>query len=201
MTALPEIPKSFVTTIRVNLIEIARIALFLEKHDYHMTKRSRSKLAATGLHLIANQLSEFPVETTEEAVRILRRLNYGESLVQGRRDFKPLLKQLSKENIHLDTVESEAAVRESQETLNADALRLTKGFNRGHSPVISAIDKERAESILAPAENESEPEPEAPQLRTRTADDEKKDISKLRTAIGNFSGAPVLEENTGRAGQ
>ena len=197
MTALPEIPKSFVTTIRVNLIEIARIALFLEKHDYHMTKRSRSKLAATGLHLIANQLLEFPVDTTEEAVRILRRLNYGESLVQGRRDFKPLLKQLSKENIYLDTVESEAAVRENQETISADALRLTKEFNRGHSPSISAVDKKRAESILAPAENESEPE--TPQLKVRTADDEKKDISKLRMAISNFSNAPVLEENTGRA--
>ena len=198
---LSETPKSFVTTIRVDLTEIAKIAMFLDEQNYQITNKSKSKLAATGIHLIAAYLSKYKIETTEEAIGILRTLGYGESLMKGRRDFKPLIKQMSKENLYLNTVESQPSIVNRQIPVSPDALsvqakmhEISTNQERISSTPNIPKDYTKIDGFPLAEEAEAEPEPESPQLKIRTAADEQADISKLKTDMSSPKNLPLVEE-------
>ena len=173
-----EAPKSFVTNIRANLIDIAKIAMFLEEQNYELPVKSKSRLAVMGLRLLASQLTQFGIETTEDAIGILRRLGYGESVISGRKDYKPLLKQLSRENIQLDQAD----------------------YPSPASPIALAVQSKMHEMSTSAGGDkidytETEGFPiEPPQLKTRTSIDEQVDLSKLKTGIKDSGGAPIADD-------
>ena len=189
---------TFVASVRMDLRNIATIAQFLASKEIFVG--TRAKIASEAIRIIAHGVSDnFHVSKHIDAVRILDKLGYDASAVEGTRYYRTLMNEIKTE--------------ESQLSIEEEAMKLTKKFfNEDPSSGTSAtIDKTTLRSILAPDKDkpetktepvpktepepkpESEPESETPQLKTRTAKDEEKDISKLRTAMSNFSGAPIVE--------
>lgn len=109
-----EIPKTFITTIRVDARDIAAIALFLEENKQQDFQKSRSKIASLAVRMMAEQLPRFRVEGTSEAIQILQSLGYGQILMKGRRDYIPLLRQLAKESQMENTSISYQQAREME---------------------------------------------------------------------------------------
>lgn len=93
------IPKTFITTIRVDMRDIATIALFLEENGQQSYQKSKGKVASLAVRLMADQLLRFQVKDTAEALRILQALGYEGGLQKGRRDHVPLLKQMARESV------------------------------------------------------------------------------------------------------
>ena len=203
------IPATFMTSIRADIRDIATIAKFFAYNNFVLPSQTKGVLALHAYRMLGDHIrkinSKYGVEGTEEAIEVLRTLGYGESAVPGRRDYIPILKQMSRENLETEGCQSYikplTEERRIAETKAAEELSAARELARTHKlskkkESINIADTAGIKEVLAP-----EPESESPQLKIRTANDEKKDISRLRTAMSNFSGAPVLEENTGRAGQ
>lgn len=169
-----ETPKTFITSIRCDLVELAKIALFLEDNNYPITNRSRSKVASLAVHLIASQLSKYKVNGTEDAIGIFRRLGYGESVIASRRDFKPLLKQLSKEDIQTEATHgySSSEIKDARERDDFGIFKLAKENKIKENQYRQEELDHATESVVV-------------------SDKETKDVSELRTAMGQFGDAPV----------
>lgn len=170
------IPKTCVTTVRTDLRDIAKIAMFISKQNYPMMIKSKGSIVALATRLLASQLKDYKVDMTEDAIKILRSLGYGESLQEGKRDYKPLLRQMSLENIEYETSE-QAELQDSDDLLTCAGARKEK--QNATKP--SAADLEAAKSIIA-----VEPEAEPEQLKTRTAADEQKDIKRFKKGLGTI---------------
>ena len=196
MQAEFDIPRTFVAHIRVSLIDIAKIAIFIEKYHYNAGMKSKSKLASLGVRLAADMIKDCEVNGTEDAVGILRHLGYGESVVAGRRDHKPLLKQMSKENLQMD----EATERENSQKV-AEVLKLMKNQETEQNTGQLKAQQEKAQEHLAEAGSlapDPEPEPEdsePKQKNVHTAADEKADIKRQR--MGLAGPPPMVVEDEG----
>ena len=199
---LSEKPKTYVTTVRVDLRDIAKIALFIKDNNFQMGSKSKSKLVAMATQLIGEQLKDYKVDMTEDAVSILRSLGYGESLVDGRRDFKPLLKQMSKENLDWGTASNGCA---SDDNYDSDSMTTCAEARKKKQDATmpSDADLEAAKSIIATEEEARpearpeagpEPEPEPEQLKTRTATDEQKDINRFKKNLGMIPKEVISDE-------
>lgn len=191
--------KTFVTTIRVDIRDIAKIAMFMAEKDFQLEAKSRSSLAAAAVRMISSQLEEYTVNGTQDAINILVRLGYGQSLERGRRDFVPLLKQLSKESISMD-VANESVLTESQDSDNISVCAKARKMKQDATKP-SAVDLEAAKSIIAPEEEveeveeaEDESEAESEQLKTRTAADEQKDIKQIKKGLGTIPEEVISDE-------
>lgn len=205
---MTELPKTFIASIRVDLRNVAIIAKFLAANDFEIYPKSRGTAASLAIKLLSDHLiridPEYDVAGTEEAVGVLRQLGYGESVIAGRRDYKPLLKQMSKENLYASGQSSygqssitddmrKIAEAKAEKFAEVQELIKTKKYSINDKSG-SIADVPGIEGII---EDGSESEAESEQLKVRTPEDETKDIKKLRTAMAIPDGAPleVLEEN------
>ena len=191
--------KTFIANIRCDYRYIAKIAKYVASKGIFV--ETKSKIASEAIRMLAYSIpDEFNSEEYGEAVIALRTLGYRDELRDNSGYYRELNNRI---NLETDQRISETSIEET-------TAKLVREYNEKQPA--STIEQTALKSILAPDKDKSEPEPESesklesepesesPQLKIRTADDEKKDISKLRAAMSNFNNAPVLEENTGRAG-
>jgi hypothetical protein len=95
--------KTFICSVRCDLIDIAKVAVFMERRGIRMEgNQSRSRIPSMTVGIVA-ELSDIEIDSTEEAIKILRNLGYDDSIKQGRKDYKPILKQLSLESSRLES--------------------------------------------------------------------------------------------------
>jgi hypothetical protein len=121
--------KTFICSVRCDLIDIAKVAVFMERRGIRMEgNQSRSRIPSMTVGIVA-ELSDIEIDSTEEAIKILRNLGYDDSIKQGRKDYKPILKQLSLESSRLESGSStidrvrELMTNRQQVTYNTKDIR------------------------------------------------------------------------------
>lgn len=196
-----EAARTFVTTTRVDLRHLAKIAAFLKTNGYEMQgDKSKSKLVSAAVQMIAEQLKHYEVESTAHAIMILQKLGYGDSMKEGRKDFKPIMRQMVKENLEHET-------KEQLNSHQTEQLQKVESYRKQLEPqkhVVSAEEQAMANLMLNPVE-EPEPVPRERKLEKATKkkptsikewtkEDEQADLRKQRDL---FMGAPPLAAEEG----
>lgn len=172
---------TFVASVRVDMRMIASIGEFMLSRGVFVG--STGKIASEAVKILSNTTQkEFPVRSHSEAIIKLRKMGYGDCLEKGTRYYDALYGQ----------VDLEQQAENTKDNIDTEVKKQVAEYNKEHSYAAPA-DTAGVESILAPTEDETEPE----QIKVRTPEDETKDIKKLRTAMAIPDGAPleVLEEN------
>jgi len=197
---LPEGPKSFIASVRVNLMDIAVVAKYLADIRWEIYSKSRGRLASIaikilGKHLIASD-PKYAVKNTEEAIQVLRGLGYGESIVEGRRDRIPLLRQLTKEDIQIGKQEDHQTLEDKTAELRRRQHEREEQEKHQQPKPALPPDEGVLKKMLAPEPEaeESEPEPspkprpskDPPQTKEHTSEQEKKEIKKSPNSYGEF---------------
>lgn len=109
-------PKTYVGTVRLRLKDMARLAMFYDKHDKYL--KTISKLASEVLiNSAAIIKAEFPVADTTDAIEILKNLGY-DPVKKSAKNYRTLMKELK----------LESQVKTQQEISNKIAEQLTKEF-------------------------------------------------------------------------
>lgn len=122
-----KVPATFIASIRVNIKDIASLALFYNSIDKHLG--TSSKLVSEVIRNSANLLRDnFKVETITEAVKILTDLNYNDAMRKNARHHKALLAALSLESQTEIKHENYMQVIKEQMSSN-DTIELTKKEN------------------------------------------------------------------------
>ena len=124
---IEKVPATYIASVRVNIQDIASLALFYNSIDKHLG--TTSKLVSEVIRDSASLLGDnFKVETTAKAVEILANLNYNDAMRKNARHHKALVAALALES--QTEIKHENYMQVIKEQMNSeDTIKLTNKEN------------------------------------------------------------------------